>query len=191
MNAGKAGILYLVLLPPQARQTRLACLVLLALMVVAVSPASASANEQPAAGVAPHWTWPVTAPRVIERAFSAPETAYGAGHRGIDLAAPVGETVLSPANGTVHFAGSVAGRPVLSIEHAGALLSSFEPVTSTLHAGDVVHRGDPVGTIAATSGHCAASCLHFGVRLHGQYLSPLNFLGGIPPPVLLPTRALH
>lgn len=180
-----------MLLPPPPRLTRLAGLVLLALVMVAVSPASVSANEQWAAGATPRWSWPVPAPRVVLRPFIAPDTAYSAGHRGIDLATHTGAAVFAPADGVVHFSGVVVNRPVLSIEHAGALLSSFEPVVSMLHAGTVVHRGDPVGTVAANSGHCTASCLHFGVRLHGQYLSPLNYLGGIPRPVLLPTRALR
>jgi murein DD-endopeptidase MepM/ murein hydrolase activator NlpD len=127
----------------------------------------------------------------VLRPFVAPETAYSAGHRGIDLATQSGATVFAPADGVIHFSGIVVDRPVLSIEHAGALISSFEPVTSTLAAGTVVHQGDAVGTIAASTGHCASDCLHFGVRLHGQYLSPLNFLGGGPLPVLLPTRTLR
>jgi murein DD-endopeptidase MepM/ murein hydrolase activator NlpD len=173
----------------------------LALAAVAVSPASALANEQLAnkrstneqstAGAAPRWTWPIAAPRTIVRPFVAPETAYSAGHRGIDLAAAVGTIVFAPADGVIHFSGTVVDRPVLSIEHDGSLLSSFEPVSSGLAVGTTVHRGDPVGTVAASTGHCASSCLHFGVRLHGQYLSPLNYLGGIPLPVLLPTRALR
>ncbi len=125
------------------------------------------------------------------RPFAAPETAYSAGHRGIDLAAAVGTIVFAPSDGIIHFSGTVVDRPLLSIEHDGSLLSSFEPVTSDLPAGAAVHRGDPVGTLAAGSGHCASACLHFGVRLRGQYLSPLNYLGGIPLPVLLPTRTLH
>ncbi len=125
------------------------------------------------------------------RPFIAPETVYSSGHRGIDLAAQPGAVVSAPADGIIHFSGVVVDRPVLSIEHPGSLLSSFEPVVSTLRPGTAVRRGEPIGTIAADGGHCASSCLHFGVRLHGQYLSPLNFLGGIPPPVLLPTRPLH
>lgn len=191
MGDAKPGILSLVLLPLPARPTRLACLVLFALAMMTVSPASASANEQSAAGAASRWSWPIAAPRVVLHPFIAPETAYSTGHRGVDLAVQAGQTVSAPADGVIHFSGAVAGRPVLSIEHAGALLSSFEPVTSPLHAGAIVHRGDPIGVVAASSGHCTASCLHFGVRLHGQYLSPLNFLGGIPLPVLLPTRTLR
>ncbi|HXD60548.1 MAG TPA: peptidoglycan DD-metalloendopeptidase family protein [Lacisediminihabitans sp.] len=180
-----------MLLPLLPRPARIVGLALLALAVVAVSPAQASASEQSRAGATPHWAWPIVPPRVVLRAFTAPETAYSAGHRGIDLAASTGATVYAPADGVIHFSGVVVDRPVLSIEHAAALLSSFEPVTSTLPAGTVVHRGEPVGVVAAAGGHCASSCLHFGVRLHGQYLSPLNFLGGIPPPVLLPTRAFR
>jgi murein DD-endopeptidase MepM/ murein hydrolase activator NlpD len=198
------GILNLVLLPLPPRPARLAGLALLASLAVAavaVSPASASADEQPAAnqsaneqstaGAAPRWAWPIAGARIVLRPFVAPETSYGAGHRGIDLATAVGTIVFAPADGVIHFSGTVVDRPVLSIEHDGSLLSSFEPVASALPAGTAVHRGDPVGTIATSSRHCTSSCLHFGVRLHGQYLSPLNYLGGIPYPVLLPTRALN
>ena len=96
--------------------------------------------------------------------------------------------MYSPAAGEVYFAGTVVDRPVLSIRHPDGLLSSFEPVTSPLTAGDVVRRGDRVGTLEP--GHCPAVCLHFGVRLHGQYVSPLKYLSGIPHSVLLPVRPL-
>ena len=123
------------------------------------------------------------------RPFIAPETPYAAGHRGIDVAAPEGAEVRSPADGVIHFSGFVVDRPVLSIDHGGGLVSSFEPVVSELAAGTIVHRGDRIG--AVQSGHCGAPCLHLGVRLHGQYVSPLRYLGGIPYSVLLPTRRLR
>jgi murein DD-endopeptidase MepM/ murein hydrolase activator NlpD len=75
---------------------------------------------------------------------------------------------------------------VLAIRHPGGLVSSYEPVESTLKAGDAVSRGQPIGTLLP--GHCASLCLHFGVRLDGEYVSPLNYLGEIPRSILLPTR---
>jgi murein DD-endopeptidase MepM/ murein hydrolase activator NlpD len=131
------------------------------------------------------WRWPVDPPRSVARPFIAPETPYASGHRGIDIRAPAG-MVFAPADGVVHFAGTVVDRPVLSIDHGGGVLSSYEPVVSTLSAGDVVSRGDPIGVVQP--GHCASLCVHVGVRVDGQYVSPLAWLGGIPNSVLLPTR---
>jgi murein DD-endopeptidase MepM/ murein hydrolase activator NlpD len=131
------------------------------------------------------WSWPVSAPHPLARPYLAPPTPYAAGHRGIDIRAAAGSTVLAPDDGVVHFAGVVVDRPVLSIAHAGGVLSSFEPVVSTLSAGDSVERGEVIGTLLG--GHCAAPCLHLGVRVDGEYVNPLLFLGGVPWSVLLPS----
>lgn len=139
-------------------------------------------------GAAARWHWPLGSPRMLLRPYIAPPTAYAAGHRGIDIGTTGDTRVLSPDDGVVHFAGVVVDRSVLSIRHAGGVISSFEPVTTELVAGDSIRRGDQVGVLQ--SGHCSTPCLHFGVRLHGEYLSPLVYLGGIPHSVLLPTRPL-
>lgn len=134
------------------------------------------------------WAWPVPAPHPIARPFIAPENPYSAGHRGIDIGSASRTIVRSPADGVVHFSGFVVNRSLVSIDHGGGVLSSFEPVESELAEGTLVRRGDPIGVLQ--SGHCSTPCLHLGVRVHGQYVSPLNFLGGMEPSVLLPTRPL-
>jgi murein DD-endopeptidase MepM/ murein hydrolase activator NlpD len=131
------------------------------------------------------WGWPVDPPHTVVRPYVAPATPYSAGHRGVDLEAP-GGTVYAPDDGTVHFAGTVVDRPVLSIRQAGGIITSYEPLTTTLVVGDRVERGQVIGTVL--SGHCASTCLHFGVRVDGAYASPLAWLGGIERAVLLPTR---
>jgi murein DD-endopeptidase MepM/ murein hydrolase activator NlpD len=137
------------------------------------------------AAAAALWAWPVAAPHPIARAYLAPATPYAAGHRGIDIRAAEGAEIRAPADGVVHFAGVVVDRPVLSIDHGGSVLSSYEPVETPLHEGEVVRRGQVIGTLRA--GHCASgACLHFGVRIDGDYVSPLLFLGGQPRAVLLP-----
>ncbi|MDP3209121.1 MAG: M23 family metallopeptidase [Rhodoglobus sp.] len=155
---------------------------LVVLVVVALVQSGAG---HPAAASAPLWSWPVDSPRAIMRGYVAPATPYSAGHRGIDIRAP-SEVLRAPSDGIVHFAGFVVDRPVLSIRHGDGVISSFEPVVASLTAGDVVSRGDIVGTIMP--GHCTGPCVHMGVRIHGQYVSPLNWLGGIPRSVLLPTQ---
>lgn len=132
------------------------------------------------------WSWPVRGTHQIMRPFLAPTTEFGAGHRGIDIAA-IG-AVLAPADGVIHFAGVVVDRPLLSLDHGGGILSSYEPVEPLAKRGDTVHRGDVIGQLLP--GHCTESCLHFGVRVDGGYVSPLLFLGGLEHSVLLPTRPL-
>lgn len=152
--------------------------VLLALAVI-MAPARADTE---ASGT---WEWPVPPPHTVTRAFEAPPTPYSAGHRGIDIAALPGEPVTAPEAGVVHFAGVVVDRPVLSIAHEGDLISSFEPMEAVVAEGESVEKGQVIGTVS-NGGHCSATCLHLGVRLHGQYVSPLLFLGDVPPAVLLP-----
>lgn len=136
------------------------------------------------------WVWPIGpdrggAPRVA-RPFDAPRERWSAGHRGVDLATAVEAPVFAPDDGVVAFTGSVAGRGTLSIDHAGGLRSTFEPVTAVVPTGRAVRRGDVVGLVATGAGHCApAACLHLGARRGRDYLDPLTLLRG-PSPVLLP-----
>ena len=172
------------------RMPRALLSLLLTCIVVSVGPGAAIADASPALSVGPSaspapWQWPVAEPHSIVRQYLSPATPYSAGHRGIDVRVP-GDVVYTPADGVVHFAGTVVDRPVLSIEHPGGVISSYEPVVTDLHAGDVVARGDAIGTVIA--GHCSTVCLHFGVRVDGQYVSPLLYIGMVPPSVLLPTR---
>lgn len=130
------------------------------------------------------WAWPV-APPGVTAAYAAPPTPYAAGHRGIDLAAFPEMTVTAPADGVVRFAGVVVDRPVLTLDHGGDVLSSYEPLLSGLPAGTVVARGAVIGSVAS-GGHCDGGCLHVGVRVGGQYVSPMLFFDRVPPAVLLP-----
>ena len=70
-------------------------IVALALLTPAVTAGSvAGATAAPAAS-AGGWTWPVVGP--VIQTFDPPDTPYGSGHRGIDIAASVGTTVVAPA----------------------------------------------------------------------------------------------
>lgn len=124
------------------------------------------------------------------RRFEPPPHDYGPGHRGVDLAATPGTVVVAPADGVVTFAGPVAGRGVVVIEHAGATLTSLEPVTGLVAVGTAVAVGRPVATVQASPGHAgcatAAGCLHWGVRVEGRYVDPWWWLGRGGPVRLLP-----
>lgn len=156
----------------------------------ATPPASTLAVQGGRPGAAtpdvdPKWRWPVDAPRRVVEPFRAPAHDYGPGHRGIDVAAPVGSEVQAPAEGVVAFRGTVVDRRVLTLEHATGLIITFEPLTSDLTPGDVVSAGESIGSVA-TGGHTTPGLLHVGVRWNGEYLNPLPLFGAVPRAVLLP-----
>jgi len=153
--------------------------------VAAAAAAAATTTTTTEPRPAALWQWPVGGPQGLQRAFDAPLSRYGTGHRGIDLVASPGAPVRAPADGVVSFSGVVVDRPVLSLQHGEDLVSSFEPVAATVSVGDRVAAGQVIGVVASGA-HCAQRCVHFGVRRHGQYISPILFLGGLARAVLLP-----
>ncbi|MFI7386955.1 murein hydrolase activator EnvC family protein [Streptomyces sp. NPDC049813] len=127
--------------------------------------------------------WPVGDRPAVVRPWSPPTTPYGPGHRGVDLAAPIGAPVRSVAAGRVSFAGEVAGRGVVSVQLTGTgdppLRTTYEPVTASLEKGAHVDAGDPLGVLQLPTGHCppvSPSCLHWGLVRGAVYLDPLSLL---------------
>jgi murein DD-endopeptidase MepM/ murein hydrolase activator NlpD len=153
--------------------------------------ASSSAQSFPVVRSAPaaggEWSWPVAGPRRLERAFDPPAHEYGAGHRGIDIGAAPGAPISSPADGIVLFAGPVAGRSVVTVDHGGGVVSSFDPVIPSVVTGTIVTRDTVIGHLeAGRSMHCVDGCLHLGARLGGVYIDPLPLFGRPVRSVLLP-----
>ena len=140
-------------------------LTVLVAVAAALSPVAAGAGP---AGPAPSpavWSSPLGDPPVVVRPFAPPPSPYGPGHRGADLAGAPGDVVRAAGDGVVVFAGTVAGRPVVSVDHPGGLRTTHEPVSPVVAAGQAVRRGDPLGTLVAGHAGCAAAaCLHWGLR---------------------------
>nr|WP_282793417.1 M23 family metallopeptidase [Streptomyces sp. CC224B] len=138
--------------------------------------------------------WPVGPRPLVVRGWEPPATAYGPGHRGVDLAAPPGSAVRAVAPGRVSFAGRVAGRGVIAVELKATgdppLRTTYEPVRPSVRKGAEVTTGDVLGTVEPTARyHCPTACLHWGLRRADTYLNPLGLL----PPWLLgggPSRLL-
>ena len=152
----------------------------LAPLLLLVAPLlSAGAPADVPAGL---WSRPVEG--AVTRPFDPPPDRYAAGHRGVDLAGAPGSPVLAAGDGVVVFAGMVAGRPVVSVDHASGLRTTYEPVDAVVGAGQRVARGTVLGTLAAGHPGCpAAACLHWGLRRGEDYLDPLSLLE--PPEVRL------
>lgn len=122
------------------------------------------------------YDWPI-ADGEITRPFDAPEEPWLPGHRGADLAASPGHPVLAAADGVVAFAGSVAGKPVVSIDHDDGIRTTYEPVLAQVSAGDAVVGGQVIGTLEPGHG---LDDLHWGARRDGEgrpvYLDPASLI---------------
>jgi murein DD-endopeptidase MepM/ murein hydrolase activator NlpD len=160
-------------------------LVVLALCLCLIAPVPAVA-EPAVPALAALWTRPLPVPAPVTRSFEPPPHPYAAGHRGVDLGGAPGTPVLAAGDGVVAFAGMVAGRPVVSVDHADGLRTTYEPVDPSVGAGTPVARGSPIGTLLPGHAGCPVeACLHWGLRRGATYLDPLSLLE-IPRISLLP-----
>lgn len=135
-----------------------------------VVPPGPGERERPLAG----FGWPLAPAPGVSRPFQPPSQPYGPGHRGVDLVGTPGQPVLAAGAGVVVYAGPLADRGVVSIDHADGLRTSYEPVRAAVRPGQLVRLGEPVGSLEAGHLGCrSAACLHWGLRKDGQYLDPL------------------
>lgn len=116
-----------------------------------------------------------------------------AGHWGIDLAVPPGTAVRAAGAGRVTFAGSIAGRVSVTVDHGGGLKTSYSYLQVALvRSGMVVPDTQPIGTSGVDHG---IGAVHFSVRLHGAYQDPASWLAcqGAPGAGLglLPSRGIR
>ncbi len=129
--------------------------------------------------------WPLRpAPRVV-RAFDAPSPNWTRGHRGVDLAGAAGQPVYAAGDATVVYAGTLAGRQLVSLAHPGGLHTSYEPVRAAVRVGQRVTAGTAVGELLSGHAGCpAAACLHWGAMWgpasRADYVDPLGLLASTP-----------
>jgi murein DD-endopeptidase MepM/ murein hydrolase activator NlpD len=149
----------------------------------------------------PVGVWPLRPEPPVVRGFDPPDDPWGAGHRGVDLLGTVGQPVGAALSGRVSWAGVLAGRGVVVVDHGGTR-TTYEPVDATVEIGAGVAAGAPIGTLALAGSHCAPrACLHWGWLEGETYLDPLRLVGAGPvrllplwrdapvgssPPLLLP-----
>lgn len=168
-------------------------------MRFAVVLMAAALTAAPAGAEAGPLQWPLRPAAAVTRGFDAPAPNWTRGHRGVDLAGSTGQTVFASAGGTVVFAGELAGRPLVSVQHPGGLRTSYEPVRPAVRAGQRVEAGTALGVLLDGHAGCPVrACLHWGAMWgpasRADYVDPLALLMSTPivlKPVDAPDRAPH
>ena len=106
---------------------------------------------------------PVDAP-VIDP-FRPPAHIGAPGNRGLEYGNPLFVGVFAAADGVASFAGMVAGRGVVSIEHSDGVRTTYTGMTTVwAETGRAVRQGEAVGL--------AGRNIHFGARIRDHYLDP-------------------
>jgi murein DD-endopeptidase MepM/ murein hydrolase activator NlpD len=98
-------------------------------------------------------------------------------HRGMDIAAPSGEPVISAGDGIVIDVGDYffSGKMV-TVDHGQGFLTLYAHLKAIdVTVGQAVRAGDVIGLVGAT-GRVTGPHLHFGVILGGESVDPALFL---------------
>ncbi|MGN0641533.1 MAG: LysM peptidoglycan-binding domain-containing M23 family metallopeptidase [Huintestinicola sp.] len=104
----------------------------------------------------------------------------GRGHKGIDIAAPLGTAIYAAASGTVIDAGTG-----WNSGYGNCLVIENDDGNTTVYAhqselvaqlGDYVEKGQLIGYVGST-GDSTGNHLHFEVRKDGKYIDPCSYVG--------------
>ena len=131
------------------------------------APARPAAPERAGESAPFAYQLPVAAP--VTQGLGAVDDS-GVQSRGLTFASWRGAPVTAPADGTVRFSGPFRDYDgVLIIDHGGGWMSLIVNVSSELHAGNKVQRGQPVGR--------ALGPLDVELSQYGRRMSPALIAG--------------
>jgi murein DD-endopeptidase MepM/ murein hydrolase activator NlpD len=104
-------------------------------------------------------------------------------HDGIDLAAPAGTPVKTAGEGVVLFAGPQSGYGlIVVVGHERGLVTVYAHSRDLrVRTGQSVRPGQVIATVGE-SGKTSGPHLHFEVRVDGEPVDPVRFLGPVPAP---------
>jgi len=120
------------------------------------------------------FSWPVSG--TITSPFGWRSNPFGGSpefHQGLDIAAPMGTTVVAAAAGTVILAKWYGGYGnYILIDHGGGYSTGYGHLSAIyVSNGQTVQRGQAIGAVGST-GQSTGPHLHFEVRINGKPVDP-------------------
>lgn len=101
------------------------------------------------------------------------------GHKGIDLASPIGTPIRATADGVISRADWFSSYGLfVSIEHGGDIQTRYGHMSRlNVAAGQAVKKGDIIGYVG-TTGRSTGPHLHYEVRISGAAVNPVPYMQG-------------
>lgn len=146
--------------------------------IAAAAAANAAAGDGD--GGASGFLWPCPASHRITSYFGprkAPVAGASTYHKGIDIGAATGSSIVASAAGRVTTSkySSSAGNYVV-ISHGNGISTVYMHASALyVSVGDVVAQGQTIAAVGST-GYSSGPHLHFGVIVNGSYVNPLNYV---------------
>lgn len=107
----------------------------------------------------------------------SPTAGASSNHKGIDIGADYGSSIVAAADGSVAYAGYNSGMGnYIMISHGSGLYTVYGHCSALLvSTGENVTAGQTIAQVGST-GISTGNHLHFGVSKDGAYVSPWNYL---------------
>ena len=127
-----------------------------------------------------NFIWPCPASGRISSAFgdrSSPTEGASTNHKGIDIPAPSGSSIVAAADGKVVISTySYSAGNYIMIDHGGGLTTVYMHCSQHLvKEGETVKQGQTIAKVGST-GYSTGPHLHFGVRSGGSYVNPSGYV---------------
>lgn len=127
-----------------------------------------------------NFIWPCPASGRISSAFgdrSSPTEGASTNHKGIDIPAPSGSSIVAAADGKVVISTySYSAGNYIMIDHGGGLTTVYMHCSQLLvKEGETVKQGQTIAKVGST-GYSTGPHLHFGVRSSGSYVNPSGYV---------------
>lgn len=147
-----------------------------------------------------NFAWPIPGYTAISSQFgkrNAPTSGASTYHKGVDIPAPEGTTLIATCNGEITFIGFLGGGGyTITITTENGLKISYCHVSPNyiVSIGDKIEQGQKIGNVGPkyvygvagnnykdatgrpTNGATTGCHLHIGFRINNEYVNPLDYL---------------
>lgn len=125
------------------------------------------------------FTWPCPASHNVTSPFgdrNSPTAGASSNHKGIDIGAGSGSSIVAAASGTVTVSTySESAGNYVTIDHGNGFHTVYMHASALyVKAGQKVSAGQQIAAVGST-GYSTGPHLHFGIMKNGVYVNPMNY----------------